>query len=374
MHKKFKLEIKKLKSTIEDLKLKNKLLKISLDIDNSFINNNNSNTDVYQLLLDNVLSLIGNYKYGSFLIYDSDNYLFNYKAVVGYDFNIFKFIEIKLTESFIYRNSDNEFNDSIIIKNIKEHNIKYIDSENAKLINNNTPDIIKETLSIPIKIDNEIYGFINIDSTESFSEKEIEIFKSYPEIIKDVIYKNDMVKRTFHLSKYDKLTNIYNRSYFEDVFDKYSKQCIRYNLKYSFILIDLNYLKQINDNFGHITGDEALCFFSNKIKTYIRETDIFARLGGDEFILILHDSTYKQSEIKMQRILNSFLNKKFTFTNHDIIDSFYITFSYGISTSPDESMIFDILLRLADKKMYEFKRLFKKNNPDIIPKKRKAKK
>jgi len=371
MHKKFESEIKELKSTIEDLKLKNKLLQISSDMNNSFIDMNN-NINIYQLLLDNALSLIDTCKYGSFLIYDSENYLFNYKAVAGYDYNIFKPINIKLNESFIYRNSNNEFNDSVIVNNIKGHNMKYTNSQNATIINDNTPNTIKETISIPIKIDNEIFGFLNLDLNRKFSKKEIESVESYSQIITDIINKNNVIKKTLHLSKYDKLTDIYNRSYFEEIFDKYSKQCVRYNLKYSFILIDLNYLKQINDNFGHIIGDKALYYFANKISESIRETDIFARLGGDEFILVMHDSTYKQSEIKMQKILNSLLNEKFAFTNHDISDSFYITFSYGISTSPDESMVFDILLRLADKKMYEFKKLFKLNNPNIIPTKQRG--
>jgi len=370
MYKKFESEIKELKSTIEDLKLKNKLLQISSDMNNSVVNMNNKN--IYQLLLDNALLLIDNCKYGSLLVYDSKNYLFKYKAVVGYDYKIFKSIKIKLNESFIYRNSNNEFNDSVIVNNIKNHNLKYTNSQNATIINDNTPNTIKETISIPIKIDGEIFGFLNLDLDRNFSKKEIESAESYSKIITDIINKNNIIKKTLHLSKYDKLTNIYNRSYFEEIFDKYSKRCVRYNLKYSFILIDLNYLKQINDNFGHIIGDKALSFFTSKINENIRETDIFARLGGDEFILILHDSTYKQSEIKMQKILNSLLNEKFTIKNHEISNSFYITFSYGISTSPDESMVFDILLRLADKKMYEFKRLFKINNPDIIPRKQKG--
>jgi diguanylate cyclase (GGDEF)-like protein len=355
-----------LKLFYNDLIIKNKILTVTLKLNNSFIQNKNE--DIYKMILDNAIDLIKNCKYGSFLIYNPDNYDFEFKAVNGYDLDFYKSIKIHLTESFLYMKSDNEFNESVIITNIYEHNRKCLPLETANLINENTPPDIKETISLPIKINDELFGFINIDSCSSFSEQEIKILNYYIKTIVSSIQDNNLIKKTIHLSKYDKLTNIYNRSYFEEIFDLYSKNSIRYNYKYSFILIDLNYLKQINDNFGHSIGDKALRYFADTVNKYIRKIDLFARIGGDEFVIIFHESNYKDSSKKMEIILNKFINNKFTFTNNNLINSLTITFSYGIAIAPDESMIFDILLRLSDKKMYNFKKNFKLNNPNLEPK------
>jgi diguanylate cyclase (GGDEF)-like protein len=351
-----------------DLILKNKILNITLELNNSFIQNRNE--DIYKIILDTAINLIENCNYGSFLVYNPDNYDFEFKAVNGYDLNFYKPIKIHLNESFIYTKSDNEFNDAVIITDIYEHNKKYLSPELAESINKNTPPNIKETISLPIKIDDKLFGFINIDSCSSFSEQNIKILNYYIKTIVSSIQDNDSIKRTIYLSKYDKLTNIYNRSYFEEIFDLYSKKCIRYNYKYSFILIDLNYLKQINDNFGHSIGDTTLRCFTDTVNKYIREADLFARIGGDEFVIVFHESNYEYSSKKMETILNELINNKFTFKNNNLINSFTITFSYGIATAPNESMVFDILLRLADKKMYDFKKNFKLNNPNLKPTKK----
>ncbi|MEA1974451.1 MAG: sensor domain-containing diguanylate cyclase [Bacillota bacterium] len=357
--------LKKRESFYDSLRIKNKILNITLKLNNSFIKNEENN--IYQVILDNAIDLIDKCNYGSLLIYNPDDYMFSFKAVKGYDFDFYKSVKIHLNESFIYRQSDNEFNSPVIIKNIYEHNKKFLSPEDAKLIYENTPNTIKETISLPIKLNDEIYGFINIDSTSSFTQQEIKILDYYIKTTVNSINDNNLIKKTIRLSKYDKLTNIYTRSYFEETFELYSKNSIRYNTKYSFVLIDINYLKAINDNFGHSIGDKALRYFTDTVKTQIRETDLFARLGGDEFVIVFHESSFQESNNKMKEILNKFLDTEFTFTNENSITSFNISFSYGIAVAPDESMIFDVLLRLADDKMYKFKKNFKKNNPNAIP-------
>jgi GGDEF domain-containing protein len=174
--------------------------------------------------------------------------------------------------------------------------------EIAELIYKNTPDDIKETISLPIKLNDEIYGFLNIDSNNSFTKQEIKTLNYYVKTTVNSIKDNTLIKKTIKLSKYDKLTNIYNRSYFEETFELYSKNSIRYNNKYSFVLIDINYLKAINDNFGHSIGDKALRYFTDTVNVHIRETDLFARLGGDEFVIIFHESDFEESNNKMKQL------------------------------------------------------------------------
>ena len=81
-----------------------------------------------------------------------------------------------------------------------------------------------------------------------------------------------------------KLTNIYNRRSFEDIFDKILNKALRYNESFYLVTFDLNNLKHINDTFGHLNGDEFIKSFVNKLKKSIRNSDVLARYGGDEFV------------------------------------------------------------------------------------------
>lgn len=363
---KFKYKIKESNRIIKKLKLKNEILNLSFNLNNSFIQDHNDN--IYMMILNKAISLIDGCEKGSFLVYDPDSYSFSFSAVKGYNFDTFKNAKIGLDETFIYRNSDNEYNEPVIIKNIHAHNEKYMSNKYKDIIKNSISQDFEETLSIPIKINDSIFGIINLDSKVKFTKNQIENLDLFSKKIAEILHNNELLEKTIYLSKYDKLTNIYNRSYFEEVFRLFSKHSMRYNTSYSFVLIDLNYLKQINDNFGHNIGDKALTYFVNTIKKNIRETDIFARLGGDEFVIILKEADYDIAKNKMDIILNKFLNNKFQITSGNKNKSFNITFSYGIAISPIESMVFDILLRLADKRMYEFKTEFKMNHPNMIPK------
>jgi len=83
---------------------------------------------------------------------------------------------------------------------------------------------------------------------------------------------------------YDDLTQIYNKSKLNDIL---SCKLNNINEPFSYILLDIDNFKEVNDNYGHLVGDDVLKQMSGLIKQHIRETDIFARWGGEEFVLIL---------------------------------------------------------------------------------------
>ncbi|AEX85011.1 diguanylate cyclase (GGDEF) domain-containing protein [Marinitoga piezophila KA3] len=130
----------------------------------------------------------------------------------------------------------------------------------------------------------------------------------------------------------DPLTNAYNRSFLEEI-----------PHKGKLVLIDLDDLKKINDEFGHKKGDEILKEFVEIAKNNLRESDYVIRMGGDEFILIINA---KNAENIIERIRNIFKNK----TGYD--------FSYGISDFKEFYTSFEE----ADEKMYIMKKKKKNSN------------
>ena len=95
------------------------------------------------------------------------------------------------------------------------------------------------------------------------------------------------------------------------------------------------------------------------IQHEIRESDALSRIGGDEFILLLKGITHAKAEEKMANIFVKIKNAYLDYLGHKL----FISFSYGIASSPDDSMVYDILVKLADLRMYEFKEGYKRDFP-----------
>lgn len=220
-------------------------------------------------------------------------------------------------------------------------------------------------IELPIYVENHLYGiffFYNKDINQTFSPQLKLLLDAYSAQAINAITNKILIKKTVFLSKYDSLTGLHNRSYFEQYFEDYNKKALRYNERYSLVLIDLNRLKTINDKFGHIAGDKALQEFANIFKNNIRETDVLARFGGDEFIAIFHNSSLEQTQERLQKIHEKFAKHYIRYGSFNIP----IRFSYGVSAAPDESMILNILVKIADERMYQLKdQLHKKEKDDF---------
>ncbi|MDC7226227.1 MAG: diguanylate cyclase [Spirochaetales bacterium] len=100
----------------------------------------------------------------------------------------------------------------------------------------------------------------------------------------------------------DPLTGLLNRRKFIEVLDQERARASRYGEKLTFIMIDIDHFKAVNDSFGHDAGDKALIRFAEIVKTSLRETDSAGRLGGEEFGIILPETNSQQAKIVAERI------------------------------------------------------------------------
>jgi diguanylate cyclase (GGDEF)-like protein len=138
-------------------------------------------------------------------------------------------------------------------------------------------------------------------------------------------------KEIEYLSFHDELTGLYNRHYLQEELKKLNK-----SRKYpiSIIIGDLDNLKAINDNFGHLAGDKYIKKAANIIKSLLRKEDIIARVGGDEFVIVLPNTTNKTAESITKRI-----REKFKLENKKIDRSIKFDISLGISTAKNKKII-----------------------------------
>ncbi len=105
------------------------------------------------------------------------------------------------------------------------------------------------------------------------------------------------------LATTDDLTGAYNRRHFIELANAEIARVGRYGGKLSLAILDFDNFKMINDQYGHLMGDQALALVSRICRANIRETDIFARYGGDEFVFLFPETDEMQARHCLQRIL-----------------------------------------------------------------------
>ncbi|MCK5312676.1 MAG: PleD family two-component system response regulator [Desulfobacteraceae bacterium] len=157
------------------------------------------------------------------------------------------------------------------------------------------------------------------------------------------------------LSTLDGLTGIPNRRKFDDYLNIEWKRAVRDSYPLSLIMIDIDYFKLFNDNYGHGTGDECLKKVANDLSmTARRPADFVARYGGEEFASVLPNTTIENA-IEFAELLR--LNIEKLNIPHDFSPTYNkVTISLGCaSTTPTIKKSYDLLIRSADNALYKAK-------------------
>ena len=162
-----------------------------------------------------------------------------------------------------------------------------------------------------------------------------------------------LYRQTKEWASLDALTGIYNYRYFSERLDSEWSRSIRYEKPLSLIMIDLDLFKSVNDNYGHLFGDEVLREVALLMKRNTRETDIVARYGGEEFAVILPETHYQDAYMVGQKLRQSVYDADFTGggTDHTI----KLTISLGVANYPSTATTKSDLIYQADQSLYRAK-------------------
>lgn len=164
--------------------------------------------------------------------------------------------------------------------------------------------------------------------------------------LQDALELNTMLATT------DELTGLYNRRYFMETITQQKALSERDGSDFVLCFCDLDNFKQINDSFGHHTGDIVLQKFAQILASSIREIDYAARFGGEEFVCLLVNTDLSLAKKVTERIRSSFANYNFS----DIAPTLNATVSIGVANFKQFYTIQETLM-CADDRMYLAKRL-----------------
>lgn len=154
------------------------------------------------------------------------------------------------------------------------------------------------------------------------------------------------------LTMVDGLTGTLNRRAFEKNLDKEINRASRQNKPMSLIMVDIDHFKKINDDHGHLAGDDVLKKFATCVGGKVRPMDQFARYGGEEFAIILPEAS-KEDAINSAERLRNFIEVQTCSTGTGAVVD--ITASFGVATYPEDAGKSNELVAMADKRLYAAK-------------------
>lgn len=259
---------------------------------------------------------------------------------------------------------NNDYIDDSLTKNV-ENMLTYRESfiiDNLKkeksFINFELPLDINSLIYEPILLENQMYGCILIGSKEvgKFTKMQLKIIDILSNQAVIAIENARLYNEAQNRAIIDELTGLYNQRYFFEALDFITNKCITCKRteciscnKTSLIIFDIDFFKDVNDTYGHQTGDLILSDIAKVIKENVRANDIVSRYGGEEFTVILPNTNQEKAFQIAERVRLAIEKTKFHSKNSDEIK---VTISGGISEYPISADSSSTLLAYADRAMY----------------------
>ena len=173
----------------------------------------------------------------------------------------------------------------------------------------------------------------------------------YVGVFTDISHIKEAQNQINFLAHHDALTQLPNRALFHERFSHALMHAKREEVSLALLFIDLDRFKTVNDTLGHPVGDQVLLEVSRRMSQVIRASDTLARLSGDEFVLLLEEETSAQHVGVVANKLMQLFSQAMHIGEHELV----VTASIGICLYPNDGDDPDVLIRHADRAMYEAK-------------------
>lgn len=259
----------------------------------------------------------------------------------------------ELKEKLVLREKDSEIMSEAIARGSYILESDYGRSRFFQGVNNSLFDH-KFFITIPLMIENEIIGVLNLNDNEKgyLNVTDLDFFLNVSEFISLSISNAQSFEKAERLSVTDGLTGLTNRQQLEVSLQNEVFRSRRYRSPLSLVMLDVDYFKAVNDTFGHQEGDDVLMGVALIIKNLCRSHDVAARYGGEEFVLILPETNASGAWIIAERVREEVENHRF---NHEgKVHS--VTISCGIAEFNNQgNQDYTELIRVADDALYQAK-------------------
>ena len=206
-------------------------------------------------------------------------------------------------------------------------------------------------MCIPLISFGQTVGVLVLDSKreDAFNPADASPLESVADICATAIQNAHYVERVRHLANIDGLTGIFNRRYFEKQIADELERSRRYDTELTVVMVDIDHFKRLNDEFGHLLGDEVLRQVSSIFSQQLRKNDVVCRYGGEEFAILLPQTNFQQAQAVAEKLRKVVEAWQFPGVPRPV------TISSGVASCPAHGATRDDVVKAADAALYTAK-------------------
>jgi len=209
----------------------------------------------------------------------------------------------------------------------------------------------RSEMCLPLISQGETLGVMALESArpKAFNSADAQPLESVADICAAAIQNARYFERIKHLAYVDGLTGISNRRLFEKVIAEEIERAQRYGNELAVIMIDVDNFKKLNDEFGHLLGDEALRQMSTIFAQNMRRSDVACRYGGEEFVILAPQTSAPHAQVMAEKLRKAVEGFAFSGVPRKV------TITAGIASYPANGRTRDELVKAADDALYQAK-------------------
>ncbi len=204
------------------------------------------------------------------------------------------------------------------------------------------PPVIQNRVDFPLLSDARGFVILSVNVGNH-----VQLFSDWTRFLAPAVRKLMEISQLRRLAYKDGLTGVFNHRAFDDMLYAEWERSRRYGDPFALIMLDIDWFKKINDNFGHQIGDMVLTTIGGTIKQSIRKSDIAFRYGGEEFAVIMPNTALEQAGMLAERIRQAV-------EENDFGDDLSVTVSLGVSHY-DDGIAAEEIVSNADRGLYRAK-------------------
>jgi diguanylate cyclase (GGDEF)-like protein len=209
-------------------------------------------------------------------------------------------------------------------------------------------------IAAPLLSENKVIGILRMDSLreDAYSQDDLRLLDILADLGAAAVENAILYSKTQELAIKDSLTGLFVRRYFSERFHEEVQRAAMKKGELALLILDIDNFKNYNDEYGHAAGDLVLRYLSRTLNGLVRGGDMVARYGGEELIILLVGRNKKDAASEAEEFRKTIKEKPLSFRRHVA----NITISIGLAGYPEDGVLEEELMKLADKRLYKAKK------------------